>query len=233
LKLPFHIGKNSLAEQVAIDLSTVPLLMISIFHENQLTNLFSQFAKSKENYFLTNSRKLKKWGIDRENNYIFVRDTPEIGNVSTRSKIVRLVLIEIKKRNKVLQKNKINSFTKYYALNTWNRLKLDYQFLIIDDVWDLVTAKPQKTALNFMMILLYGPSVGIHIVFASGLSYRNLLQQLVIVHPELIEELQRKYGKPEPQHINNLGHELILTADDLVYYKKLSIMEMQKLYKLD
>jgi hypothetical protein len=29
-----------------------------------------------------------------------------------------------------------------------------------------------------------------------------------------------------------LGHELILTADDLVYYKKASIMEMEKLYKL-
>ncbi len=232
MKYPFSIGKNSSAEQVAIDLSLVPLLMISYFHENQLTNLLSQFTKSKKNYFVTNSRRLKHWEVPTENNYIFRRDTPEIGNVASRSKIVKLVLNEIEKRNKVLQKNKIDSFTKYHALNTWNKVKLDYQFFIIDDVWDLVTAKPQRIAMNFMMIILYGPSVGIHSVFTSGLSYRNLLQQLVLNHPELTEELKKKYGNPPPQDINNLGHELILTADDLVYYKKTSIMEMEKFFKL-
>ena len=232
MKLPFHIGKNSLAEHFTIDLSRVTLLMISYFSENQLTNLFSQFAKSKKNYFLTNSRRFKNWKIDIDSNYVFIRDAPETGNISSRSKLVKHILNEIIKRNTVLQKNKIDSFTKYYALNTWHKVKLDYQFFIIDDVWDLVTAKPQKIALNFMMILLYGPSVGIHIVFASGLSYRNLLQQLVLVHPELTEELKKKFGSPPPQDINNLGHELILTADELVYYKKESIMEIEKLYKL-
>jgi hypothetical protein len=232
LKIPLLIGKNSSAEQVAIDLATIPLLMISYFHENQLTNLLSQFTTSKKNYFTTNSRRLNNWKVSIENNYIFLRDTPEIGNLASRSKIVKLVLNEIEKRNKILQKNKIDSFSKYYTLNTWNKVKLDYQFLIIDDVWDLVTTKPQRIAMNFMMIILYGPPVGIHTVFASGLSYRNLLQQLVLNHPELTEELKKKYGNPPPQDINNLGHELILTADDLVYYKKASIMEMLKLYKL-
>jgi hypothetical protein len=175
LKVPFIIGKNSSADQFTIDLSTTPLIMVSYFHENQLTKLFSQFTKSNKNYFITNSRRLKDWEVPIENNYIFLRDTPEIGNVASRSKIVKLVLIEIKRRNKVLQKNKIDSFTKYHALNTWNKVKLDYQFFMIDDVWDLVTAKPQRIAMNFMMIILYGPSVGIHTVFTSGLSYRNLL----------------------------------------------------------
>jgi hypothetical protein len=232
LKAPLLIGKNSSAEQVAIDLSLVPLLMISYFHENQLTKLLLQFAKSKKNYFVTNSRRLNNWKVPIENNYIFLRDTPEIGNVTSRSNIVKLVLNEIEKRNKVLQKNKIDSFTKYHALNTWNKVKLDYQFFIIDDVWDLVTAKPQRIAKNFMMIILYGPSVGIHTVFTSGLSYRNLLQQLVLDHPEITEELKKKYGNHPPKDINNLGHELILTADDLVYYKKASIMDMEKYFKL-
>jgi hypothetical protein len=232
MEFPFIIGKNSSAESVAIDLSTVSLLMISIFHENQLSNLFFQFAKSKNNYYITNSRRLKNWKIDTDNNYVFLRDTPEVGSVSARSKIIKLILNEIQNRNKVLQKNKINSFAKYHALNTWNKVKLRYQFFIVDDVWDLVTAKPKAIAMNFMMILLYGPSVGIHTVFASGLSYRNLLQQLVVIHPELTQELQKKFGKPEPQHINNLGHELILTAENLVYYKKASISEMERFYKI-
>jgi hypothetical protein len=231
LIFPFFIGKSSSAEPIAIDISKVSLLMISYFHENQLTNLLSQFAKSKKNYFVTNSRKIKDWEVPKESNYLFLRDTPEIGNVTSRSKIVKLILNEIERRNKVLQKNKIESFIKYYALNTWNNVKLDYQFFVIDDVWDLVTAKPQRIAMNFMMIILYGPSVGIHTVFTSGLSYRNLLQQLVLEHPEITEELKKKYGNPPPQDINNLGHELILTADDLVYYKKASISEMQKFYK--
>ena len=58
------------------------------------------------------------------------------------------------------------------------------------------------------------------------------LQQLVLDHPEITEELKKKYGNPPPQDINNLGHELILTADDLVYYKKASIMDMKKYFKL-
>ena len=169
MKIPLLIGKNSSAEQVAIDLSLVPLLMISYFHENQLTNLLSQFTKSKKNYFVTNSRRLKMWELPIENNYIFLRDIPEIGNVASRSKIVKLVLNEIEKRNKVLQKNKIDSFTKYHALNTWNKVKLDYQLFMIDDVWDLVTAKPQRIAINYMMIILYGPSVGIHTIFTLSL----------------------------------------------------------------
>jgi hypothetical protein len=233
LKLPFIIGKNSSADQITIDLSTIPLLMISYFHENQLTNLFSQFAKSKKNYFVTNSRRSIFWKVPIEKNYFFIRDTPEIGNVSSRIKMVKLILNEIEMRNKILQKNKINSFTKYYELNTWNKVKLEYQFFIIDDVWDLVTAKNQKIALSFMMILLYGPLVGIHLVFASGLSYRNLLQQILRYNPELTEELKIKYGNPHPKDISNLGQELILTADDLVYYKRVSIIEMEKLYKLD
>jgi hypothetical protein len=65
--------------------------MISYFHEIQLTNLLSQFTKSKKNYFATNSRRLKHWEVPIGNNYIFLRDTPENGNVASRSKIVRLI----------------------------------------------------------------------------------------------------------------------------------------------
>ncbi len=66
------------------------------------------------------------------------------------------------------------------------------------------------------MSILYGPSVGLHTIFESAISYRNLLQQLVQVYPILTLELQKKYGLPEPKQIRQLGHELIFTPDELI-----------------
>jgi hypothetical protein len=83
-----------------------------------------------------------------------------------------------------------------------------------------------------MMIILYGPLVGIHTIFASVLSYRNILEQLINKHPILTIELRKKYGFPEPSKISELGQELIFTPDGLVYYKKNAISDLLKYYKL-
>jgi hypothetical protein len=91
---------------------------------------------------------------------------------------------------------------------------------------------PKKLSLNLILIMIYGYSVGIHTVFASGISYRNLLQQLVSLHPILTIELKKKFGVPEPKLLSALGHELIFTPEDFVYYKKGSILEMEKFYKV-
>ncbi|MCY7361097.1 MAG: hypothetical protein LH629_03370, partial [Ignavibacteria bacterium] len=98
-------------------------------------------------------------------------------------------------------------------------------------IWDIVKAKPKKLTLDLMLILLYGPAVGIHTIIASGISYRNLLQQLVGIHPILTLELQKKYGRPEPKQISALGHELIYTPDELVFYKKQGSFEMERFFK--
>jgi hypothetical protein len=60
---------------------------------------------------------------------------------------------------------------------------------------------------------------------------RNLLQQLVGIYPILTIELKKKYGIPEPVKISELGNELIFSAEDFVYYKKGSIMDMVRFYK--
>jgi hypothetical protein len=131
-----------------------------------------------------------------------------------------------------MRQKKINNFERYNSLNTWNDIKLDYLFLFIDDIWDIIVSKPKKLALNFMMILLYGQYVGVHVVFASAISYRNLLQQLVGIYPILTIELKKKYGIPEPVKISDLGQELFFTPDGLVYYKKNAISDLLKYYKL-
>jgi hypothetical protein len=232
MKIPLLIGKNSSGKNQFVDLSEVPVLMVSYCNENQLNSLFGQFNLYDGNYIITNSRRLARWGISNKSQIAFLRDEPESGLIESRDKLIKMVLEEIIVRRDIMKKKKIESFSRYFELNTWNEQKLDYLFLLIDDVWDIVVSKPKKLALNFMMSILYGPSVGIHTIFASTISYRNLLQQLVQFHPILTLELQKRYGKPEPRQINNLGHEIIFTQDELIYYKKANIMDMERFYKI-
>ena len=159
-----------------------------------------------------------------------MRDEPEYDIVS-RSELINQLLEEIISRQKLMKQKKITDFERYISLNTWNDIKLDYLFLFIDDIWDIIVSKPKKLALNFMMILLYGQKVGVHVVAASAISYRNLLQQLVSIYPILTIELKKKYGIPEPIKLSELGHELIFSSEDFVYYKKGSVADMIKYYK--
>lgn len=234
MSLRLLIGKNSQGENQFIELNEIPVLMISYCNEEQLSFIFEQFGNQKnvrKNYIITNSRFFQKWKLDKEQFIYFLRDEPEI-DFETRNDIIIHLLDVIVERQKIMKKKSIKAFTRYLELNTWNEIKLDYIYLFLDDVWDLIVSKPKKLALNFMMVLLYGPNVGIHVVFASGISYRNLLQQLVNVYPILTIELKKKYGIPEPKKISDLGHELIFTPEEFVYYNKGNILEMTKYYKV-
>ena len=234
MSIQLLIGKNSDGENQYIEMNKVPVLMISYCNEDQLSFIFQQLGKqvlNHKNYIITNSRYFKKWELEQKKIHLFLRDEPE-AEFETRNDIINHLLEEIIKRQKIMKKKSITAFTRYVELNTWNEIKLDYLYLFLDDVWDLIVSKPKKLALNFMMILLYGPNVGIHVVFASAISYRSLLQQLVNVYPILTIELKKKYGIPEPKKISDLGHELIFTPEDFVYYNKGNISEMIKYYKV-
>jgi len=86
--------------------------------------------------------------------------------------------------------------------------------------------------LNLINIFINGPTYGIHTVFASGVSYRNLLEQLVKLNPKISLELQKRYGVPEPKTINLLGSELIFTSEELIFYRPYATMAMERLFKI-
>ena len=233
MKIPLLIGKDSAGKNQFIDLSDIPVLMISHCDEMQLTSIFSQFGlfeSSTKHYLITNTRYFNTWKFDKERFRVFMRDEPEFDIIS-RNDLINQIIDEIIKRQKIMKQKKITDFERYNSLNTWNDIKLDYLFLFIDDIWDIIVLKPKKLALNFMMILLYGQDVGVHVVFASAISYRNLLQQLVGIYPILTIELKKKYGIPEPVKISELGNELIFSAEDFVYYKKGGNADMVRYYK--
>jgi len=228
------IGKNSDGEDQYIELTKVPVLIISYCEEVQLKSIFSQFNLFdfvNKNYLISNTRYFKDWGLKKNHFHLFMRDDPRM-EFETRIDLIDHLLEEIINRQKIMKKKKIIDFERYVSLNTWNDKKLGYQFLIVDDVWDIIVSKPVKLGLNFMMIILYGPLVGIHTIFASVISYRNILEQLINQHPILTIELRKKYGFPEPKKISELGQELIFTPEGFIYYKKSAISDLLKFYKI-
>jgi len=228
------IGKDSSGADQYIDLSKIPVLIISYCEEIQLKSIFSQFNffdLVNKNYLISNTRIFKDWSLNKDYFHLFMRDDPKIG-FETRIDLINHLLEEIINRQKIMKKKKILDFERYVSLNIWNDIKLGHQFFIVDDVWDIIISKPIKLGLNFIMILLYGPLVGIHTIFASAISYRNILEQLVNQHPILTIELRKKYGFPEPKKISELGQELIFTPEGFVYYKKSAISDLLKYYKI-
>jgi hypothetical protein len=228
------IGKNSDGKDQYIDLTKVPILIISYCEEEQLKSIFSQFIFFNfvnKNYLIANTRFFKDWGLNKEYFHLFMRDDPKI-EFETRIDLIDQIIKEIVNRQKIMKKKKVVDFERYVSLNTWNDIKLGHQFLIVDDVWDIIVSKPLKLGLNFMMIILYGPLVGIHTIFASGISYRNILEQLIHKHPFLTIELRKKYGFSEPKKISELGQELIFTSEGFVYHKKSAISDLLKYYKI-
>ena len=228
------IGKDSSGLDQYIDLSKIPVLIISYFEEIQLKYIFSQFNLFdfvNKNYIITNSRFLKDWKLNKDHFHLFIRD--DLNNeFETRIDLINHLLKEIINRQKIMKKKNIIDFERYVSLNIWNDIKLEHKFFIVDDIWDIIISKPIKLGLYFIMILLYGPTVGIHTIFASIVSYRNILEQLINQHPILTIELRKKYGFPEPKKISELGQELIFTPEGFVYYKKNAISDLLKYYKI-
>lgn len=233
--IPFYIGQNSDGERQMIDLAESSLLMISYSEEVTLMNTFAQidavnYPHKDFNYIIASSKNSTAYLTSGSPHVFFWKDEPEMGSVHSREQLLKLISKEIVGREKILKKNNCNNFREYFLMNDQNDLKLSYRFLLIEDVWDVVRAKPKSLSLLLMRIMLYGAAVGIHTIFASGISYRNLLQNLVNINPAIQKELQAKYGIPEPTQINTLGQELIFTPDGLIYFKKHSRADLLKLY---
>lgn len=226
-----------------IDLAHVPLLMVSYSDSKELQQYFSQITFSEPaglsggitaaehagNFLIGNSRHLPSnpngWSY-------FLTDEPESGTHTTRAKLLNAVLREMQFRQRIMKQKRISVFEKYHALNLWNTVKLPYQFLLIDDIWNLVKAKPTSLSIQLFRIILNGPAVGIHTMIGSNISYRNLLQHLIELNPAIRKMLQEKYGIPEPTQISSIAQELILSPDNLVFYKKSSLMDLEKFYPL-
>ena len=85
MKIPLLIGKDSAGKNQFIDLSDIPVLMISHCDEMQLTSIFSQFGlfeSSTRHYLITNTRYFNTWKFGKDRFRVFTRDEPEFDIIS-------------------------------------------------------------------------------------------------------------------------------------------------------
>ena len=104
--------------------------------------------------------------------------------------------------------------------------------MVVDNIWDIITSKQKQLALDLMLIIIYGASAGYRIIIGSTLSYRNLLEQVIAMHPVLIKELETQFKSPIPKRIDEICDELIFTAEQFIYHKRVGNINLDKYYQL-
>lgn len=101
--------------------------------------------------------------------------------------------------------------------------------VFIEDLFEMVLAQP-KDGFLFLEIAVYGVSLGIHFVAASSGVYRNLLHQLIQLHPTIEQRIIKGNKSSFTALSIPLGAELILSGEGIIFYKPQSAIEMEKLF---
>lgn len=91
--------------------------------------------------------------------------------------------------------------------------------VIIDDVFTFLLHQSKAVTKIFFDLLIFGAELNVHLVAASHFTYRNLLKQVMDMNPPMRRKMQFHYGCDCCQVITPVGAELVLTAEDLVFYK--------------
>lgn len=156
--------------------------------------------------------------LNKDKCSLYIKDEPMLGNIYNRMEVLTHILKEIKQKRSSATKKKT--------------LPPQIRFLIVDNIWDIITSKQKQLALDLMLIIIYGASVGYRIIIGSTLSYRNLLEQVIAMHPVLINELENQFKLPIPKRIDEICDELIFTAEEFVYQKRVTSIGLEKYYQL-
>jgi hypothetical protein len=218
MNTPVTIGKNSSGEDKRIDLHQSGVLFISYISDAQFYSIVNQIGTSDNNMYILTQKGVDLCRIEIEKHRVYIKDDPLKGNILSQRVLFKEILKDIKKKKQKTVKQKKNS--------------VGLQFLVIDNIWDVLISKKKNLALELMLIIIHGPSAGYHTIIGSSLSYRNLLEQVIAMHPMLIKEIESQFDAPVPKRIDEICDELIYTPDDLVYYKKANSFVLDKYYKI-
>lgn len=206
--IPFLIGKSSDNSSVRQDLLDMQHLFISYLENEQYHRLVADAIKDlgrkrEELYFAT---AVSKECYTRVQHLMFnepvARHFIKMDEHSaSKQQFIRSLLTLLKYR----QKN--------YMATGQPPARI---IILIEDVFDLIIPDKKGVGNQFLQLLLQGPAYGMHMIIGSIRTYRNLLTQLIHLdlHPRLRKQFGDVFNSNEP-----LGAELILNADDLVFYK--------------
>ena len=218
MKIPVVIGKNSSGEDKFIDLDQIHVLFVSYLHGKQLYEIIQQVTGYEKNTYFISQNCVKELQLNKDKCSLYIKDEPTLGNMYNRKEVLKHILKEIKRKRSSAAKKKTSS--------------PQIRFLIVDNIWDIITSKQKQLALDLMLIIIYGASIGYRIIIGSTLSYRNLLEQVIAMHPVLIKELENQFKSPIPKRIDEICDELIFTAEEFVYHKRVNSISLDKYYQL-
>ena len=218
MKIPVVIGKNSSGEDKFIDLDQIHVLFVSYLHGKQLHEVIHQVTSFENNTYFISQNCARELQLNKDMCSLYIKDEPSLGNMYNRKEVLKHILKEIKQKRSSAAKRKT--------------FPPKIRFLIVDNIWDIIISKQKQLALDLMLIIIYGASIGYRIIIGSTLSYRNLLEQVIAMHPVLIKELENQFKSPIPKRIDEICDELIFTAEEFVYHKRVNSISLDKYYQL-
>lgn len=215
--LPLVIGQTAAGEPYTLSLAAQPHLFVSYAEEHHLQDFFVRICEQWQYNAVGYPQialAVKSVLADRlqavispESLFRLYRTNPQGLEVADSARLFfRTLLAEYRRRVGKRQR-------------TPDKAVFPPLVILSDDVLGLaVISRRRSTGDQLLRLLAEGPVVGIHAVLATGVSFRNLVQQLMRtpVPPSTAEQL--------------LGRELVLSGEGLVFYREEGELNYRKLY---
>lgn len=226
MMLPLAIGANSLHEPFTFDLQGAPHLFLSYCSEAQAqafyTRMLHSLAAEGAVQFavaFTKGGGTLPLGDALRFPYRFIRGDEYSSNTASREAFLAALVREGKRRRKLQEKG-------------GGRTPFPHLVILLDDVMELVVSSRKAVGLAFLELLLAGHPCRMHVVAASVASCRHLLRQLMQVNPAVQETFHRLFDKYPLPVATPLGAEIVLTAEDFVFFKEAGAVDYHRLYPL-
>ncbi|MCU7551492.1 hypothetical protein OCK74_20390 [Chitinophagaceae bacterium LB-8] len=232
MTLPFIIGEDSANEVVFVDFEQLPHLFVSYNDEAQIREFIGSLISSLQlnnngllvDYALAVSARNHHLTLRRDCNikYCFVSDDYLMSNVGSKLKFMQALLKEMRSRSIY--------FRKLAEGKPEKKKQVPHLIILLHDVFDIVLSSKKSIGQIFLQLLLLGKALKMHVVAASGNSYRMLLKQLANLDPSVMRKFRNQFGHDHLNIVTPLGAELVITAEDFIFFKKANAIDYQRLY---
>jgi len=231
MSLPLSIGKNSLNQLIMVDVCSLPHLFVAYSYDEQLPTFLKHCITTINQANDIGSAITIALALGNRNSFLldeiscpiafaFVPDcTNEITNQSAnKDAFIKQLFTEMKGRIKQLKQNIKKARSSPLLI------------VIIDELFRVILSDKKQTGIYFLQLLILGKEVGIHFIAASTSTYRSLLPQLMNMHPEVEKQLTQKQLTKNCIINKPLCAELVITLDDLVFYKSMNMQIHERFF---
>ncbi|HEX2534180.1 MAG TPA: hypothetical protein VHK69_10615 [Chitinophagaceae bacterium] len=229
----FPIGKTSADETVGVDFAQLPHLFLSYAEEAQARQFCSGLARQlhrvQQGTHVSLALALTRPGLEKVFRrpgtippvFSYLRHDAAASTESSRVQFFRTLHREMRRRQSRLHKEASG-----VRLRT---LPYPPMLVVLDEVFDILQAPQKSVAMTFLHLLHSGRELGMHVLAVSAVSYHNLVRQLVQVSPRLKQKFRPASGIGTGAA---LGAELVISGDDLLFFRPAGAPDYQRLYPL-